>query len=98
MVWRWRLKHLTREAAPPTPSTSQNEAISVENASIKGDVVECYIDAPEDVKWKVQINNTTVSGTKNITTGDRLELIIYIDLCSEKVWLEKQTKEQSLDR
>ena len=53
----------------------------------KTEVIECYMEGPEDIKWSVQVNETRVAGVKSINTGGRLELVIHINL-------GKETKEE----
>ena len=53
----------------------------------KTDVIECYMEGPENIKWSVQVNETRVAGVKSSNTGGRLELVIHINL-------EKETKEE----
>ena len=53
----------------------------------KTEVIECYMEGPENIKWSVQVNETRVGGVKSSNTGGRLELVIHINL-------EKETKEE----
>ena len=57
------------------------------NNNRKTEVIECYMEGPKDIKWSVQVNETKIAGVKSINTGDRLELVIHINL-------EKETKEE----
>ena len=49
----------------------------------KTEVVECYMQGPENIKWSVRVNETGVAGVKSATTGNQLELVIHIDLKTE---------------
>ena len=59
------------------------------NDSRKTEVIECYMEGPEDIKWSVQVNETKIAGVKSTNTGDRLELVIHINL-------KKETKEEEI--
>ena len=49
----------------------------------KTEVIECYIQGPENIKWSVQVNETKIAGVKSTTTGNQLDLVIHIDLKTE---------------
>ena len=49
----------------------------------KKEVIECYMEGPENIKWSVQVNETKIAGVKSTTTGNQLELVIHIDLKTE---------------
>ena len=71
-----------------------NKDNETDNASgRKTEVIECYMEGPADIKWSVQVNETKVAGIKSSSTGDRLELVVHINL-------KKETKreEQTADR
>ena len=46
----------------------------------KTEVIECYMQGPENIKWSVRVNETKIAGVKSTTTGNQLELVIHIDL------------------
>ena len=50
----------------------------------KTEVIECYMEGPENIKWSVQVNETKIAGVKSTTTGNQLELVIHIDLKTER--------------
>ena len=66
-----------------------NRESEVDINNRKTEVIECYMEGPEDIKWSVQVNETRVAGVKSINTGGRLELVIHINL-------EKETKEEEM--
>ena len=49
----------------------------------KTEVIECYMQGPENIKWSVRVNETKIAGVKSTTTGNQLELVIHIDLKTE---------------
>ena len=49
----------------------------------KTEVIECYIQGPENIKWTVRVNETEIAGVKSTTTGNQLDLVIHIDLKAE---------------
>ena len=49
----------------------------------KTEVIECYMEGPENIKWSVQVNETKIAGVKSTTTGNQLELVIHISLKTE---------------
>ena len=59
------------------------------NDNRKTEVIECYMEGPENIKWSVQVNETKIAGVKSTTTGNQLELVIHIDL-------KKETKEEEI--
>ena len=59
------------------------------NDNKKTEVIECYMEGPEDIKWSVQVNKTKIAGVKSTNTGDQLELVIHINL-------KKETKEEEI--
>ena len=64
-----------------------NREGEVDTNNRKTEVIECYMEGPQDIKWSVQVNETRVAGVKSINTGSRLELVIHINL-------EKETEEE----
>ena len=49
----------------------------------KTEVIECYMQGPENIKWSVRVNGTKIAGVKSTTTGNQLDLVIHIDLKTE---------------
>ena len=49
----------------------------------KTEVIECYMQGPENIKWSVQVNETKIAGVKSTTTGNQLDIVIHIDLKTE---------------
>ena len=47
------------------------------------EVIECYMQGPENIKWSVQVNETKIAGVKSTTTGNQLDLVIHINLKTE---------------
>ena len=58
-----------------------SETASGDNS--KTEVVECYMQGPENIKWSIRVNETKITGVKSTTTGNQLELVIHIDLKTE---------------
>ena len=49
----------------------------------KIEVIECYMQGPENIKWSVQVNETKIAGVKSTTTGNQLDIVVHIDLKTE---------------
>ena len=58
------------------------------------ETLECVVDCTEDIEWEVRINNTLIKGNKCITTGDRLDLVVHMQLYTDEMWKEKQQSEE----
>ena len=60
------------------------ETILIGGAERQASVVECFVDAPERIKWTVKVNETSISGIKNIRSGNLMRLVFNVNLWSQE--------------
>ena len=44
------------------------------------ELIECYIDCVDEATWTIKVNDTTCSGIKQLRTGSKLEVRVYIGI------------------
>ena len=66
------------------------ETIMVGGAEKRASVVECYVEAPEKINWRMKVNETSISGVKTIRSGSLMRLVFDVRLRSRDTILESQ--------